>query len=330
MQSKECSLCKKPKALTSYYKDKHQPLGVRSACKECEAVKRAETKKRKNLIDQTSLPEAKRQKLEEPVNVKGEQPSKQEKVNDAMQLSEGPIPEHVCHTLHGDVPIETSYPPFDFESCFEKGKHYSVSVIGSRNSGKSTLLVHTWPFYKSRYDLMILFCNTLNADIYNEMLTEQDRELAFDEFTPQILRDLTLFNKLTKNSIHIGFYFDDCSDMSFTKNNNDILQLYITGRNKNMSVYYSTQSAMFINRNSRENTDFCFLLRCRTPQMKETVIEQYVQGIIPVPAGIKSKSDKQTYYSDWLTVNTVDRQIVVIDFLHNDTISKFKLNLPSK
>lgn len=321
VQKKQCTSCKVVKGHEEFYKDKNQLQGIRSSCIDCEKIKRKESRKLKMMRKASEM-------NDQPIAPK-ELRNMEITVNPQIQAEQS----LVSHTLHGDFPIDTNYPVFNFEEKYEKGKHFSTCVFGSRNSGKSTLLKHVWPFYKTRYDILVFYCNTLRAEIYKDFLTEDDRLTAFDLYNPTVIKILDRYQKLTENSLDIGIYFDDCSDLSFTKNSDDILQLYITGRNKNMSIYYSSQSPMFINRNSRANTDYLFLLTCRTPQMKETVIEQFIYNVIPTavgPNGMRTKGDKMTYYSDWLAVNTLDRNIIVIDYLHDDKAYKFRVNEPVK
>lgn len=311
---KKCSICNESKATIDFYKDKKQPLGLRSACKECDKKRKKENKQKKTL---------KRERESEI-----EHDSKKLKSETSEQtLTETAESSEDLRDQEGTFQVETNYPEFPWQEKFEPGKHYSTFITASRNSGKTTMLKHLWPFFKSRFDIIIFFTNSLQAAIYKEFLDTEDRKTAFTMYHPGILKDLDVLQKLTENALHIAIFFDDCSDLSFVKNSDDILQLFIRGRNKNHSIFYSTQSPIFINRNCRANTDFLLMMRCRTPAMKETVIKEFLYDIVPVPKVITKKSDKFKYYSDWITKNTLDRRMVILDYLNDDEVYQYRAKI---
>lgn len=290
--TKVCTQCKTEKEKSEFYNDIHQKDGKRPICKEC--TKKARTKAR-------------------------DKPKETSNTNEVQNNEANPKSYDTKTFVDQDFVIQTDYPEFPLEEKFVKGKHYSTFISASRNSGKTTWIKSHWKFFKSRFDFIVFFTHSLNASIY-EFLDENDRMFVFDDFNPMILEELETLQKISSNAFHIAIFFDDYSDLKSTKHSDALLQLWIRGRNKNTSVFFSTQSPMFIDSNARANVDFLVLLKCRTPAMKKRIVEQFLYDEVTVPPYVKTKSQKMQYYYAWLDANTKDYKVIVVDFLNNDQV----------
>jgi len=321
--NRECSVCKTVKPLENFHKDKNQQLGVRSACKECESQRRKEKRGIKAMEKQSENIMKRSREFE---NVDEEEAKKAVKAIDGNGvLVGGPVYQTSGEMNPDDYPeIERNYPPFIFKEKYEKGKHYSTFICASRNSGKTYLLKHLWPFYKSLYDLQIFFCNSLNAKIYSEFLTDDDLKTCFSEYDSGIINDLFSFQMLTKNSLDINIIFDDCSDRYAQKESNSLLQVFIRGRNSNMSVIFSTQSPNLLSRISRNNVDYLFLMKIRSSEMRLTVNEYFLKGYVPLPPTVKTNNEEVKYIDKWMSVNAFNRNITVIDYLDTNKIYRYR------
>lgn len=292
-----CATCKKQLDETAFWKDKRSSSGYRSSCKDCEkAKKQGRTKK-------ASLPT----------------PQEQLQVNttENNKVMEGGVKYSFDDSFKGNYAIQTEYPEWNFDEKFEIGQHYAIAVVGSRKSGKTTFMKHMWPFFESRFDLIIFFTLSLQAKIY-DFIMKSKKTIALEVFTPQVLDVLEKYQKATDNSLSIGIYFDDCSDKSFVKHSNDLLQLFIRGRNKNHTIFFSTQSPMFLDPDWRANTDFLLMLKCRTHEMKEKVTDIFLYGVVPTAPACETKSKKIEYLHQWIKVNTRKHRIMCIDFLNDN------------
>lgn len=297
--SQKCKTCNETLPISMFHKDKHTLTGFKYTCKDC-------TKKKKDAS----------KRIVEIAQVKKEEPENEEASTKKEKLVDNPQKVYQ---------VESGYPEFDFEEKFERGKHYALGFPGSRNSGKTTTLSYVWPFIKDRYDIIILFTNSTNAPIYKTFLDDLDRQFVFDDFKPEVLKDMEKFQKLTENGLDWCIIFDDCSSMKH-KNADEIMQLFIRGRNEDCTVMFLTQSIMFLNPNVRANIDYAFFLRCRTPSMKVKIIDNFIMDVVPVPPEVKTKSQKYEYYSQWLDTNCGEKgQVVVVDFLNDDQIYSFRV-----
>lgn len=94
--------------------------------------------------------------------------------------------------------------------------------------------------------------------------------------------------------------FDDDIDFNTHKNNLMMTSLYTLGRNKGMTVWFSTQSMFAVNPNARDNIDRVFLRKIRTSAMMEKVIREFLIDIVPTPESCNTIGKKISYLSRWV------------------------------
>lgn len=296
----DCKACGETKPTTDFYKDKYTKRGYKARCKDC-------TKNKKVRYQ----PYGKKEEYTEPSDEKADS-------NEIMGSIMGPV--------------DTNYPQFDFNEKFTKGKHYSAVLVASRNSGKTTLIKSFFPFLRGQYDRIIVFSNSLQAEIYEDFFSKEEEKFIFDKYDPLILKELEKLQKHTRNAFHFCIIFDDCVSMK-QKHSDSITQLYTRGRNMNMTIIFSTQSPMFVDSDSRGNIDFLFILKIRTPSMKDKVITHFLMHTVPIPKEYydNGKPPKKTvmemYYQRWLKENTKDHNVVILDYLNDDQIYHYKANV---
>lgn len=214
---------------------------------------------------------------------------------------------------------------YDKTKC--KTTCYSSIFIGSSKSGKSTLIKHLLKLLEPRFDLIVIFSESLHDSMYDFInYDEKSKYIAFDIFQPQIIRDLFEINKQTKNSLNILVLFDDLTNIS-NRDNNEILQMFIRGRNSGINIWYSTQHYSLIGKAMRANANYIFLLRTNI-SVKQSLIEQFLYGIVKVPDSITSRTRKIDYLVDYLTSKTLDYGILIIDNLADPpTVYHYKVNI---
>lgn len=244
------------------------------------------------------------------------------------------VENHDPGTLNLDKPMENPemkhYRDYNVElpdlpvfswSTYESMKHYSTVFLSARNTGKTTLLKDYYKYVvRNNYDLSVLFCNSLNAPIY-EFLTEEEKRTTFPEFDRRPIQFLEEIQTRTKNHFHLHFGWDDCIDFQRQKNSDELVQLYTRGRNMNASLCFSTQAVTSVAKPARGNIDFLFFGRVNVNEAWEQVVETLFRGLIGF--GMPIKIECQFWY-DLIHSKFEPYTFLVIDFLHGGKLYKYK------
>lgn len=312
----KCKKCLLEKEDESFYKDKYTKSGRKSSCKEC-------------ILKEKAKKGPKKRPREEPVEsdlvTKSEEGPAFDDVPDAKKAKYDSDDDNMVW----NGPVETEYPEPDWDTIFdvkEDGDDTAVVISASRRSGKTTWGHDMWDRWTQNYDGVIMFCNSLQAAPYKKFMTAEDRKFAFDHYHPGLLNDIELLQKKTDNAFHFLIYFDDCSSKKF-KSSDSLTQLYIRGRNMNCSIVFSTQSPMFVDKDCRANIDYLILMKTSTPNMKQSIVDHFLMHVVPTPKGVKRRSVMEAYLHKWIDLNTDDHNMIVIDFLGNNAIYKYKVDV---
>lgn len=199
---------------------------------------------------------------------------------------------------------------FIYKEHFNPEFCYFVALIGSRFSGKSTLLGNHWEEITESADLNCLFCNNPQAGVYEYV---KDRRFLFEEYNPKIIKDCRILNRRLDNLLKINFMFDDCSSDAGNKYDQQIVQTAITGRNFNATMWFSTQALTFLQKKTRANLDFVFLFRTNTDDEQESMVKKFIQGLLPFPSYMVKKSQKEEYMKDWYNAMTENHSCIFIN-----------------
>lgn len=242
---------------------------------------------------------------------------------------------HYYHDLMtGDLPSREWGPEleeFDFvEKWLSQQGHYSIFICGGRHSGKTTLLRYLWPGMRRRYDLVIFFCHNPQAGIY-EFLGDHDQKFVFESYQSRILSDLFQFQKDTHNLLEICVVFDDCSSTR-TKYSDEIMQMFIRGRNVNMTVVVSTQALTLLRKESRTNVDYLCLLDPKTNENCEKVVECFMHSAIPKPPGFRNwkRGLQWEWECQYVKDHVRDHGILVVDYRDTENPEKvYQFKVPS-
>jgi hypothetical protein len=305
---RRCIKCHEEKSLvTDFYMTKNK-LNYEFSCKSCRKREIMRNKK-------VRLPGGEK-----------EIPVSQQEKNDPKPPGE-PNPEIVV-----DVPkeqIKKHYTDFGIQlpdlltfdwDTYKPGLHYSTAFLSARNTGKTTLLKD---FYKNvvrkNYDLGVLFCNSLNASIY-EFLTEDEKRTAFGIFNKNVLQFQEEMQKRSNNYFHFVDIWDDCIDFNSQKNADEVVQIYVRGRNSNTSICFSTQAVTAIAKPARGNIDFLFFGRVNVGEAWEQVVETLFRGLIGFDIPIKLECQ---FWHDLIHTKFEPYTFLVIDFLHGGKLYKY-------
>jgi hypothetical protein len=290
-----CSVCGEVKPKKEFYKDSHTSSGYKSACRSC-------------------INHGKRRKVEQRKAENGKQISNVAENDDAGSMSTG-VREEVAR-----MPYPTEYPEWVFKDQVKNDEMFSMSIVASRKSGKTTFLYNLADELDGRFDLVILCSNSLQAGTYDFAKKRQNWAL-FDEYDSRLIGICESLQRQTENAFKFCFILDDCSSLTQVKYSDELLQLFIRGRNMKMSVIVSTQSPMLINKNSRQNTDFLVLLKLRTPDMKEDVVNHFIRGSLPIPSELWRQHDREEYMQEWLRRNSENHGIRIFNYVDEEIYS---------
>lgn len=179
---------------------------------------------------------------------------------------------------------------------YKENEPFSQLIIASRNSGKSYLTRYLLLYkLRDKFDMFVLFVNSYEErERYLEIVPTQ---LAFDEYRPEIIKGIGDANEKRKlqgkKQLNVLVLFDDTSGNKI-KNDDQILQTYINGRHKNLSVIFITQSYSLANSTWRSNSDIIMLLRQNSSQARESVRKTMLDGSMYIEEGVNEKR----FYND--------------------------------
>ena len=192
-------------------------------------------------------------------------------------------------------------------------------ISASRRSGKTNFIKYIYDELDKQFDIIILFSDTLHNQKYSFA-----KDPKFNKFNTSILEDVFQFQKNTDNAFKILIIMDDCVSNE-TKADNSIMQLYLTGRNWNISCIISTQISTLVNKKIRGNTDFVFIGKTNTPENRLNLIETFLVTCVQAPTEVKTKVAKLEYLDKYIVENTEDYNFLVLDYLNDgERVYNFK------
>lgn len=202
---------------------------------------------------------------------------------------------------------------YDFKNIFESEENHAILLVGPRKSGKSTLLASLFPSIRKKFDVIIIFCNNSQSSVY-DYLTEHEREFVFDKYQPNIIKSIDEYQKKTENFLRFLILFDDCSSRKGNKFDDNIIQLFIRGRNINCSVIFSTQASTFLAKESKTNLDLAVCFDLKSPDSYINFANGFLQSFIRPPEDIKGKSKREGWYMEFMQKNTQNHKTIILNY----------------
>lgn len=327
-----CSRCGETKKASQFYDDRHAKNGKKSWCKKCILEKRKEkngngepARKRRKIdgVEHHPVRTVHTPGSNSNVQLSSKPPSEEAAAEDEYMVDNNyGLPEGADRLDIRKANLRKEYLQFQLSDHCKPHEMFSMAMIGSRGSGKTTIIYNMCDEWEEKFDLIIVFSNSIQAETY-KFLEERDKFILLPDYDGEVIRYFEMFQRRTKNGISVLFLFDDCSSLRNVKYSDELLQLFIRGRNMRASVIVSTQSPMLINKDSRQNTDYMLLLKLRTEDMKENVVNHYIRGHVPLPDAIDKKSHRYDFYYKWIADNTKDHECRVFNF-KDDKIYSYK------
>lgn len=206
--------------------------------------------------------------------------------------------------------ITEDLPKFNIDTLADPNLEGGFSAIfsASRRSGKTTLIKFLYSKFAKIFDFIVFFSDTLHNKNYSFV-----KEPKFNRFDGDILRDLYEFQRKTDNQFKILVIMDDCVSEK-TRGSDAIMQLYLTGRNWNISCIISTQVSTLVSKKNRSNADFVFIGKTNSPENRMNLIESFLITTIKVPKEITTKTAKIEYIDKFMVEKTKDYNFIVLHF----------------
>jgi hypothetical protein len=194
-------------------------------------------------------------------------------------------------------------------------KAYSFLFLGSTRSGKSTLMEHLI----SRYikGVNILMTESPAGDLYSSNNSFKKSCIMAPMFMPNIIKLAYKINKNTSNHYQFNFIVDD---MVSGKNNSQLKKALTIYRNSRIGIMISSQSlTLALDKTSRSNVNFIFLMRCNNDDLIRDIIKAYLSSWFP--SDLKM-DDKIKLYKEY----TKNYHFICINNLTDEVfISKVKI-----
>lgn len=197
----------------------------------------------------------------------------------------------------------------------------SVGIFAIRRSGKSTLIKYIYPHLYKQFDIVIFLSNSIHNEIYSFVTGPK-----FQDYYPEMINDIMTFNQKCKNFFSICLITDDLVSYK-NKNSDDMLQLFVRGRNVKISPILSSQGITLINNQSRNNLDYCIIGNFPSTEARKIVIQNFISGSIDIPKNLKTKTQKEDYYNQFILHHTKDHGFIILD---NITHKVYKFKTPMK
>lgn len=218
--------------------------------------------------------------------------------------------------------IDTMIAPlkkWDIEEAFDPKQNYTMALLGSTKSGKSTFLIHLIKKIKPDFDLTILFSNSCMNKIYDPIRNKKN-VIIMDQFHDELVKDLYLLNKKIKNKLKFLLVLDDEIDNKMSKQVKKMFAIY---RNSGITSIFSGQDYSFFAKSNRNNTNYLFLFKQNSAEAVKTIVDKFFYGGLDL-FKTGSKSDKLERYAKFIQDNTRDHNMLVLDILNDYKIYTYK------
>lgn len=177
----------------------------------------------------------------------------------------------------------------------------SILLVGATRSGKTTLTKHLLHKVFKEH-IQLLMSPNIHAPIYRDL---DKNVMTCSDFKPEIIQECYQINRKTDNHYDFLVILDDIVNKKFDK---DLLKLFTTHRNANISAIQSIQSPILLNSAMRGNINIVMLGYMNSDESCEKVIRMFCYASV---AG-KNIEEKIHEYKrltadhHWIVVNNLD------------------------
>lgn len=195
--------------------------------------------------------------------------------------SEPYIPKNIEPPTPIPQPMSIEYSKFelsvpDFKKKDGNGK--STVMVASSRGGKTTLMNHIIKKWFDNKDVITtLMCPSLNADIY-KAVRKNKNILKSDGYIPGMIKDVAKIERKTDNKYNFAFFLDDIID---AKGSEELLKMFLTYRNLNISSCINIQDTKLLSRPLRHNANNFIFMRLNTHDAIMDVIDLFLNSYEP-------------------------------------------------
>lgn len=200
---------------------------------------------------------------------------------------------------------------------------FTSALLGSTKSGKTTFLNSIVPKIAKKFDLILLFSNSLTTNY--EEIKHLPNVFAREEYSEQILEDLYEVQKKVSYAdttpenqrLQILIILDDEIDSKKAKL---VEKLFCIMRNSNFSIIFSGQDYSFLKKSSRNNINHLFIFKQNSAQAYEDIYKHFFKDILEEKLEIPMKIPKYQRAAaakKFLQENTKDHDIILFDILND-------------
>lgn len=217
----------------------------------------------------------------------------------------------------GKIAGNEEYPVWDIKEAIKPDSSYTIGVIGSSKSGKTTFLADLYDKINGDFDLKLVMSENIHAGVYDKL---KRSAVCFDDWEPRAIVCTHKVNSATDNYFKTLVISDDVVD---TKEDRVLKKCLTIYRNANISTVLSVQGWSLIGKLGRGNLHYVVLMKLNSLEEIEGVCEKFLGSFLKPPG--KNKSEKLSWMVDWYKRHTSDYNMIVIENINNFAIKKYKV-----
>lgn len=156
----------------------------------------------------------------------------------------------------------------------EEGKAYSIMLLGSTRSGKTTAMNFILDKYFKK-EINVLMSDSLHAEIYKPLLKTM---VSCPTYVPEIIKACYKINKGTDCKYPFNIILDDLVGYRYDK---EMLKLLTIYRNSRVGCLITAQATSILNASGRTNINFVLLFKLNSDEQIEIVCKKFLASFFP-------------------------------------------------
>ena len=224
--------------------------------------------KEKQLLNENN------EKIEEPTeNIKDE--PKEEPQEEEPQEEE--IKEVIIETNKEPKSPLVNYEPLLMDIPDLNKTGCSLCVYGASRTGKTTQIYKIYKkYYYDKDTIAFLISPNEHVELYDDF--KKDGVIVFDFWNDQLINDLHIIQKKTKNKYKFVVMVDDVIDQ---KSSEQLQKCFLTLRNSKISVIINLQGITLLNKQSRHNANNLIIRKWNNDLEREDTIKYFLNSFEP-------------------------------------------------
>lgn len=176
--------------------------------------------------------------------------------------------------MDSNIPSIDFFKRQEFSIPKEEGKAYSIMLLGSTRSGKTTAMNFILDKYFKK-EINVLMSDSLHAEIYKPLLKTM---VSAPTYIPEIIKICYKINKGTDNKYPFNIILDDLVGYRYDK---EMLRLLTIYRNSRVGCLITAQATSILNASGRTNINFVLLFKLNSDEQIEIVCKKFLASFFP-------------------------------------------------